>query len=225
MSFGISASPYDEDFDSNEPWREGFAPAAPAPAGSVYTTAGGRRFHADDSCRALWSGQSLNDWEFDYEFPPPAAWTRPTLWAIEPRQPIAAALTGYTACRVCVPTANALPATGQTYGHEPVIETGYYGPEQVCARCNMPRLPMLSQPWPCTSAVVLGLAITDADRWNARYPVGTPVTAYPATRTDEPLRTRTRTPAWRLHSGDSLVSVDGYAGGICLTHIDPRGGA
>ena len=107
-----------------------------------------------------------------------------------------------------------------TFGHEPVIETGYYGPEMVCARCHMHGLPMLSQPWPCESAAVLGLVTTDADRWNAAYPVGTPVLAWPVLRTDEPLHTRTRTPAWRLGDGASVVSVDGYAGGIALTHVE-----
>lgn len=63
-----------------------------------------------------------------------------------------------------------------------------------------------------------------ADEWNARYPVGTPVTAYPVTRDDEGLTTVTRTPAWTLGHGAAVVSVDGYAGGICLTHVDPMPG-
>jgi hypothetical protein len=190
---------------------------------TVYTTAGGRRFHFARTCRALMAGQDLAEQDCGcYEF---CTHRLPTTHLPRRRSNLGAALLGYTACRVCVPPALALPATGQTYGHEPVIETGYYGPEQVCARCDrIGAAPYASALWPCWSAVVLGLAIVDADRWNARYPIGAPVTAYPATRTDEPLRTRTRTPAWRLHNGDSLVSVDGYAGGICLTHIDPRGG-
>lgn len=63
-----------------------------------------------------------------------------------------------------------------------------------------------------------------ADEWNARYPVGTPVTAFPVTRDDEGLTTVTRTPAWTLGHGAAVVSVDGYAGGICLTHVDPMPG-
>lgn len=68
-----------------------------------------------------------------------------------------------------------------------------------------------------------------ADQFNARYPVGTPVVAYPLTRPDdnqteffERMETVTRTPAWTLGHGASVVSVDGYAGGIALTHIDPQ---
>lgn len=64
-----------------------------------------------------------------------------------------------------------------------------------------------------------------ADEFNAKYPVGTPVAAFVLTREDEPLLTTTRTPAWNLGHGIPVVSVDGYAGGICLTHIDIAGGA
>lgn len=59
-----------------------------------------------------------------------------------------------------------------------------------------------------------------ADLFNHRYPVGTPVHAYPGTRDDKPLETRTRTEAWLLGDGTPVVSVEGYAGGIALSHID-----
>lgn len=196
---------------------------------TVYTTAGGRRFHFDRACRALESGRLLNEHdcgcdEFCYH-------RLPTTHLPRTRSNAGAALAGFTACRVCVPPRFALPAVGETYGHEPVQHLGRH---IVCRRCTDPyifwgsrarrRIPA-PMPWPCTSAAVLGLVVTDADRWNARYPVGTPVDAYPGARWDEPLRTHTRTPAWRLGHGDSVVSVDGYAGGIALTHIDPRDGA
>ncbi|KAF0647124.1 hypothetical protein K701_25380 [Streptomyces fradiae ATCC 10745 = DSM 40063] len=90
-----------------------------------------------------------------------------------------------------------------------------------------------------------------ADEFNAKYPVGTPVMAYPGVRPEDPLTIRvrqrqrdghyvdpasvelceglttvTRTPAWTLGHGEPVVSVEGYAGGICLTHIDViEGGA
>ncbi|MGY1579204.1 hypothetical protein [Streptomyces sp. MN13] len=83
----------------------------------------------------------------------------------------------------------------------------------------------------------------NADEFNARYPVGTPVLAYPSVRPEHPvavafqkrvsegrtfgttdpckrLVTRTRTPAWTLGHGEPVVSVDGYAGGIVLEHVD-----
>jgi hypothetical protein len=67
-----------------------------------------------------------------------------------------------------------------------------------------------------------------ADEFNALYPVGTPVVAYPTCRpefdaamaAEARLETVTRTPAWTLGHGAPVVSVEGYAGGICLTHID-----
>jgi hypothetical protein len=88
-----------------------------------------------------------------------------------------------------------------------------------------------------------------ADAFNARYPVGTPVVAYPSVRPEHPvavayrkaaeagrtfrsetdpctrLETTTRTPAWTLGHGTPVVSVDGYAGGIALDHIDVIGEA
>ena len=59
-----------------------------------------------------------------------------------------------------------------------------------------------------------------ADEWNAKYPVGTPVTVYPGTRDDAPLYTYTRSEAWTLGHGAAVVSVEGYIGGILLTHVD-----
>lgn len=53
-----------------------------------------------------------------------------------------------------------------------------------------------------------------------KIPIGTPVYAYPATRNDRRLVTKTRTPVWTIGDGDEVVSVEGYPGGIALTHID-----
>ncbi|MGW5430390.1 hypothetical protein ACWET9_24740 [Streptomyces sp. NPDC004059] len=61
----------------------------------------------------------------------------------------------------------------------------------------------------------------NADQWNDRYKIGTPVVAYPAERGGRRLLTRTRSTAWTLGHGAAVVAVDGYAGGICLTHVDP----
>ncbi|NEA20742.1 hypothetical protein [Streptomyces halstedii] len=87
-----------------------------------------------------------------------------------------------------------------------------------------------------------------AEQWNALYPIGTPVVAYPGVRPENPLAaavrkrqadgrsleeadvdlcrtltTVTRTPAWTLGHGAPVVSVEGYPGGIHLTHIDVIG--
>lgn len=205
--------------------------------GAVFTTAGGTRYHADPACYALTNGRSTQAYWAGaglYGQRWYGAQYLDGLYPLVRRSTISAQQFSFTACRVCVPPALALPATGETYGHEPVCGNGWYGGgEIVCARCTEP-LPLwlprsrrrpVSVHWPCTSALVLGLVVVDAERWNRRYPVGTPVHAYPGARWDEPLRTTTRAPAWRLGHGDSVVSVNGHAGGIALTHVDPRDGA
>lgn len=86
-----------------------------------------------------------------------------------------------------------------------------------------------------------------AEAWNARYPVGTSVMAYPMVRPEDPiavehqrrlkagrtfgssdpcerLTTRTRSRAWTLGHGEPVVLVEGYSGGIILEHVDPIGG-
>lgn len=124
----------------------------------VYTTDGGRRFHTDAACRVFTNGRDLFGWLCSGDGP---------VYQVDSRSPLHAALLDYTACRVCVPTALALPTAGETYGHEPVTETDVWGtPVPVCARCAWltPRwLPRSRRhtvpvPWPCTSALVLGLA-------------------------------------------------------------------
>ena len=57
-----------------------------------------------------------------------------------------------------------------------------------------------------------------ADEFNAAHPIGTPVLAFPGTREGRGMLTRTRTPAWTIGE-HAVVSVEGYAGGIALTHI------
>lgn len=65
--------------------------------------------------------------------------------------------------------------------------------------------------------------------FNARYPIGTPVIAYPGIRPDDPvadafdvthIETRTRTKAWSAH-GTPVVMVEDHGAWISLTHIDP----
>jgi hypothetical protein len=66
----------------------------------------------------------------------------------------------------------------------------------------------------------------NAEQWNALYPVGTFVFAYPGVRPEDDrnarrLVTRTRTKAQMSASGDPVVWVDGEGSYICLTHVDP----
>lgn len=64
------------------------------------------------------------------------------------------------------------------------------------------------------------------DEFNARYPVGTPVLAYPGFRPEDDrdarrLVTRTRSKATVLSGHTDVVWVDGHSACITLTHIDP----
>ncbi|GAA0914248.1 hypothetical protein [Streptomyces thermoalcalitolerans] len=86
----------------------------------------------------------------------------------------------------------------------------------------------------------------NAERWNARYPVGTRVMVYPGVRPEDPLAvayqeraaadrllgdkdtgpcrrldTVTRSAAWTLGHGAPVVLVEGQTGGISLEHVDP----
>jgi hypothetical protein len=63
----------------------------------------------------------------------------------------------------------------------------------------------------------------NAEQWNALYPVGTPVFAYPGARPPKAARkviTRTRSRAWVASHGKPVVMVDDLAGWISLTHVD-----
>lgn len=67
---------------------------------------------------------------------------------------------------------------------------------------------------------------TAADTWNSRYPIGTPVTAYPGVRPEddpngERLNTRTRSEAQVLEGHTAVVWVDGHSACVSLTHVDP----
>lgn len=70
-----------------------------------------------------------------------------------------------------------------------------------------------------------------ADEFNDRYPVGTPVIAYPGVRPEDPcapslcrrVETRTRTLAWRSSAGRDVVMVEDYSSWIALTHVDVAG--
>lgn len=70
------------------------------------------------------------------------------------------------------------------------------------------------------AADAMAEGVRRACAWNEANPIGTPVTAYPATRDDEGLVTRTRSLAWNLGHGEPVVQVEGYAGGISLDHVD-----
>jgi hypothetical protein len=69
------------------------------------------------------------------------------------------------------------------------------------------------------------LAFVRADReaaaWNAAHPIGTPVivTPYRGCSADLLIKTKTRSAAWPLPSGDPVVLIDGKAGGYVLSFV------
>jgi hypothetical protein len=69
--------------------------------------------------------------------------------------------------------------------------------------------------------VKIRIAERAVQRFNQDHPIGTPVTYWPGVREGDGRASRTRTPAW-LVSGTPCVSVEGYPGGIALTHIEVR---
>lgn len=59
-----------------------------------------------------------------------------------------------------------------------------------------------------------------ADEFNSVHPVGARVRYWPGVRTGEGASSQTRTPAWNI-AQTPVVSVEGYPGGIALTHVEP----
>lgn len=59
-----------------------------------------------------------------------------------------------------------------------------------------------------------------AEQFNEKYPIGTKVLYWPFTRDEEGIQSETRTPAWNLGDGSPVVSVNGKAGGIHLSHVE-----
>lgn len=127
---------------------------------TVYTTNGGHRFHANEACKNLYSGQVLY-----------GGWGDLRVHRIEQTTIVEAMGRGREACAVCFPGLRAAWYRGNSendYGHVPHDEyEGSDGPEAyrlVCARCirwvrwaEVDISVGYRISWPCTSAIVLGL--------------------------------------------------------------------
>lgn len=55
--------------------------------------------------------------------------------------------------------------------------------------------------------------------FNETHPIGTEVIAFPGSKEGRALQRRTRSAAWVLGSDEPVVAIEGYAGGIALSHI------
>jgi hypothetical protein len=65
---------------------------------------------------------------------------------------------------------------------------------------------------------------TSAAAWNESHPVGTRVRYWPVVDQPECFDATTRTPAWAVFDGTAwvvLVSIEGFTGGVALSHISP----
>lgn len=60
------------------------------------------------------------------------------------------------------------------------------------------------------------------DLWNQDHPEGTSVRYWPGVHEGPGVESKTRSAAWVMPSGSAVVLVDGYAGGIALTHVTPE---
>lgn len=137
---------------------------------TVYTTRGSRVFHQTPTCRARTQGQNLNDWDFccgDY-----CTHRAPRLWAVQETDLDNAIAAGKKPCGTCYGTPGqrhtTLPPSTEDFGHRPFEYDGV----PICTRCyttearcsidafEVPRQATVRLPvlWPCTSAIVLGLA-------------------------------------------------------------------
>jgi hypothetical protein len=62
----------------------------------------------------------------------------------------------------------------------------------------------------------------ELDKARADMPEGTPVTYWPGYNQHVGRETVTRSEVWRMPAGQLVVKLDGYTGGIALTHITKR---
>ena len=57
------------------------------------------------------------------------------------------------------------------------------------------------------------------DKFNEDNAIGTPVSYWPGLREGTGRDSFTTTPAWVMGGHSAMVTVDGYSGGIALSHV------
>jgi hypothetical protein len=134
---------------------------------TVYATSPAPVYHGDRMCAQLISGRELNDWDCDCSDYCSHRGRRPhPLLSMNIEQALA---DGKMPCYYCVaPRARLFPRAKETFGHEPV--PGSRG--LICATCRVRHDYVITNAnqapkrftanrmvrWPCTSALVYGLA-------------------------------------------------------------------
>lgn len=70
-----------------------------------------------------------------------------------------------------------------------------------------------------TGARRVGKNIALIEQFNEVCPIGTPVLYWPGERGGEGQKSVTRSAAWLLGGHTPVVMVEGYSGGIALSHV------
>ena len=133
----------------------------------VFASAGGRKYHFDKGCKAFEFGQQLNDWDTPDDAYL-ASWNYPRLHGLRRMSATKAAMDGKLPCLACVPRHLREMPEADDFGHWPTRGISLNSlADDVCQRCTEPgvfyergvdELTPVHIIWPCTSAVVLGLA-------------------------------------------------------------------
>ena len=125
----------------------------------------GRKYHTNPACPLMINGEDLHDWGGDDYG---GGFTSGAYRRDDPN-PQHAAMRGKLPCLHCVPAELRVfpPLYGQTFGHEPTKGISLFDQSaEVCQRCEErgvwyshgdDELTPVRVPWPCTSAIVLGL--------------------------------------------------------------------
>lgn len=136
---------------------------------TVVFSSGGRRYHQSSGCPAFQSGRDL--WDFDpWVDYTPATYNKKRVHEETEHD---AVVRGKDPCRVCLPDNPLPPRLTPDFGHEMV--TLPFSEIDACARCitkvsfqtGDPNVDDgwetvdVAAPWPCTSAIVLGLIPRD----------------------------------------------------------------
>jgi len=134
---------------------------------TVYATDGARRYHSSPACRALCNAQDLNDWECWDDY---CRHEHPRPHPVREIDLAGAVAAGKWPCHTCYPAGvqfPIIPPSNDDFGHWPTKGISLFGlSEDVCQRCtergvwygDADNLRDVHTPWPCTSAIVLGLA-------------------------------------------------------------------
>ena len=131
----------------------------------VFTSAGSRKYHFDQDCSAFHSAQLLSD--ADCGCDTYCTHRMPRMHSLKRATASGAAIDGKLPCLACVPVHLREMADTEDFGHWPTRGISLNSlADDVCQRCtewgvwygNADDLRPVHIPWPCTSAIILGLA-------------------------------------------------------------------